>query len=131
MIGTDTACRARRMQSIVDILISIMLAMLIWPFPIARATLTPVVHVTGVLAACVIVQLGYFTISAIAWQRTLGMRLAGLTIESADGGPLARAQGVKWGLISAVIALWFAVAPDSACAAAVAEKASGTRVAQV
>jgi len=124
-------CDERRTQSIVDIVASVVVAMLAWPNPVARAMLTPAVHVAGVLAACVVVQLAYYTVSAMVWRQTLGMRLVGIRLASTGDEPLTRAQVLKWGLISALIAPWFAVAPGPACSAAVAEKASGTQVTSV
>lgn len=129
--ATHGACEGRRMQSIVDIIVSVALTMLAWPSPLARAWLTPAAHAAGVLAACVVVQLAYYTGSVLAWRQTLGMRLAGLRLSSAGEAPLTWVQGLKWGLVSAVLAPWYAIAPRSACSAAVAEKASGTRLAQV
>lgn len=120
--------KTRRAQSLIDMFISVFAAMLLWPFPIARAALTPAVHVAGVLATCVVAQLLYYAISAASWRRTVGMHLAGIRLASADGKPPRRGQAVMWGLISAVIAVWFAVAPSSACRAATAERASGTKV---
>jgi uncharacterized RDD family membrane protein YckC len=121
-------CKARRIQSAADVFMSVLLAMMIWPFPVARALMSPAAHVAGVLATCLIVLLVYFSVSAAAWRQTLGMRLAGVRLESIEGDAPTRAQGLKWGLVSAVVAPWYIVAPASACSASIAERVSRTTV---
>lgn len=124
----DQPYKLRRAQSLIDIFISVFAAMMIWPFPVARATLTPPVHIVGVLVTCFVVQLLYFTVCAVVWHRTLGMRLAGIRVGGHDGEPPTRKQALLWGLVSALIAMWFAVAPRQAASAAVAERVSATRL---
>jgi uncharacterized RDD family membrane protein YckC len=116
------------MQSLVDVFVSIVLAMLVWPFPVARAMLSPTVQVAGVLALCVCLQLAYYIVAAAIWRQTLGLRLAGLRLSSSAGGAPTRAQVVKWAAISASLALWYAFAPRSACATGLAERLTATRV---
>lgn len=118
----------RRLQSAADIGISVLIAILLWPFPVARRLLEPAAHVLGVLITCGIVQLVYFEMCAIVWHRTLGMRLAGLTIVDADGGAPQRGRPAVWGLLAASLALWYLVMPAAACRAAIPERASGLRV---
>ncbi len=118
----------RRAQSVIDIFISVFAAMMIWPFPVARATLSPSIHVLGVLVTCVVVQLLYFIVCAAAWQQTLGMRLAGVQLRAQGGESPTRGQALLWGLVSALIAVWFVVAPRQAGSAAVAERVSVTAV---
>ena len=128
MTERSADCKARRTQSLVDLLVSIVIAMLLWPFPVARAMLSPTIHVAGVLATCVIVQLVYFALSASVWSQTLGMRLVEVRLVSDDGEPVSRGRAVQWGLVSAVIAPWYVVAPSSACAASIAERTTRTTV---
>jgi hypothetical protein len=68
--------------------------------------MSPAAHVAGVLATCLIVLFVYFGVFAAAWRQTLGMRLAGVRLESIEGDAPTRAQGLKWGLVSAVVAPW-------------------------
>lgn len=124
----DQNFMSRRAQSLIDIFVSVFAAMMLWPFPIARAALSLPVHVAGVLVSCFIVQLAYFSVCAVVWNRTLGMRLAGIGVYAHNGGSPTRRQALLWGLISALIAVWFAVAPRQAGLASVAERASATTV---
>jgi len=120
--------KVRRAQSLIDIFISVFAAMMVWPFPIARATLSPPIHVAGVLVTCVVVQLLYFSVCAVAWQKTLGMRLAGIRLSTPGGDSPTRRQALIWGLVSSLTAVWFAFAPSHAGSAAVAERVSATTV---
>lgn len=107
-------CGARRLQSAADVLTAVVLAMLVWPFPVARATLTPGVHVLGVFVMCLAVLLAYYVISAAVWRKTLGMRLAGLELRG-ETSPPERLHLVSWGLTAAVFSAWYVLAPKSAC----------------
>lgn len=124
----DQPPKPRRAQSLIDIFVSVFAAMMIWPFPVARATMTPAVHVSGVLLTIIVVQFVYFVVCAMIWQQTLGMRLADIRLRARDGEPPTRRQALIWGLVSAPIALWFSVAPGQAGSAAVAERVSATTV---
>ncbi len=124
----DKYSKARRAQSVIDVFVSVFAAMMLWPFPVARATLSPTVHVTGVLLTIVVVQVVYFAVCAVVWRQTLGMRLAGIRLSTPAGEPATRRQALLWGIVSAPLALWFAVAPKQACSAAVAERVSATTV---
>jgi uncharacterized RDD family membrane protein YckC len=120
--------RVRRAQSLLDIGVSVFAAMMVWPFPVARATLSPSVHVAGVIVTCVVVQLAYYAVCAALWRQTLGMRLSGIRLHAADGQPPTRGQGALWGLVSALLAVWFVASPSSAASASTAERLSGTTV---
>jgi len=124
----DPHSKLRRAQSLIDIFISVFAAMMLWPFPVARATLAPPVHIAGVLVTCVAAQLLYYSVCAVVWQRTLGMRLAGVRVYAHDGAQVTRGQALVWGLVSALIAVWFAVAPKQAGSVAFAERVSATAV---
>lgn len=124
----DEHPKGRRAQSLIDLFVSVFAAMMLWPFPVARATLSPPIHIAGVLATCFIVQLLYFAVCAVVWRQTLGMRLAGVRLYAHNGGSPTRPQALLWGLVSALIAVWFAVAPGQAGSAAVAERVSATTV---
>jgi len=128
-VGADTdLCRIRRTQSGIDIVLSVLLAMMLWPFPVGRAMLSPAVHVLGVLITYGVVQVLYYAVSAVAWRQTLGMRLVGVRLRSADGAVPARRHALRWGLVSAVTAPWYVVAPRSACTARTAERFSRTTI---
>lgn len=129
--GSDVSCAARRGQTIADVIVSVVIAMLVWPFPIARATLDPAAHFAGVLATCVLVQVVYFAATAALWRQTLGMRLIGARLETLDGGTPRRVSAVRWGVVSALLAPWHMLAPRSACKAAAAERMSGARLSRL
>lgn len=125
---TPAAPGSRRTQSLIDIFMSVVIAMMLWPFPVARMWLSPPVHVAGVLVTIALAQLVYYALSAAVWHRTLGMQLAGIQLGSTTGEPVTRVRALQWGLVSALIAPWFALAPRSASDAAVAERVSRTTV---
>jgi len=124
----DPHSKARRAQSLIDIFVSVFAAMMLWPFPVARATLAPPIHIAGVLVTCIVVQVLYYSVCAVVWQKTLGMRLAGIRVHGQDGETPTRGQALLWGFVSALIAVWFAVAPRQAGSAALAERVSSTTV---
>jgi hypothetical protein len=125
---TDERCRDRRLQSIADITFSVVVGVLIWPFPAARAMLSPLLHVMGVIITCTVVLFGYYVLSAVLWRRTLGMRLAGLKLELVEAGSSEPIRVMRWGLVSAALSGWYVIAPAQACASAIPERASGVRV---
>jgi hypothetical protein len=104
-VGVPAGVSVRRKQTALDVGASLILAILVWPFPLARAMLTPLVHVISILVLWQIVQVGYFSISSAAWRKTPGMHLAGLVLKAADGSLPTRGQAVRWGLLAAVMAV--------------------------
>jgi hypothetical protein len=88
------AARARK-ASLVDSGICILVAMLAWPFPIARAMLPPLVNVVSVLVWIGIVEIAYGTLVMARWGRGAGWYLFDL---AAEGGRARFSAGLRWGL---------------------------------
>lgn len=128
MLANEELAGRRRLQSVVDIVVSIVLAMLVWPFPIARATLSVPAQLTGICVVILVVQLLYFAGSTAVWQHTLGMRMAGVRLAGIGESPVSRGQAVRWAVVSSLLAYWFTVAPSQATRVALAERVSGTTV---
>jgi uncharacterized RDD family membrane protein YckC len=103
----------RRQQSAIDVAASLVLAMLLWPFPLARMTLSVPVHVLSVLVFWQLVQTGYFAVTVSTWGQTAGMRLAGISLSENGGGEPTRSQRASWGAISGMLAFAVLVAPES------------------
>jgi hypothetical protein len=119
----------RRRQALIDALCSLVLAILAWPFPLARASLGVTVHVVAILVFWQLVQVAYYVLTTLTWHRTGGFVLLGLELRTANGGEAARGDLARWALVAgstaAVRVLGSARtyrSPDSA------ERASGLRV---
>jgi uncharacterized RDD family membrane protein YckC len=96
---------ARRTQTAIDSGAALLLAILVWPFPLARANLAPLVNVAGVLLLWQLLQVAYFAITMAVWKATAGTRLMGLRVVAADGVEPSRRQRAVWGALSGAIAL--------------------------
>lgn len=120
-------CKHRRTQALADIGVAIGLTVLVWPFPLARAALSPAGHVTAILAAYLCVQLVYHAVSAGAWRRTVGMRLTGHVLISEGGVRSTHARSIMWGVASGLLSPWYAVSPAAACRFSVPERLSKLR----
>ena len=103
--GQAPEASARRKQSAIDVATALILTILVWPFPLARVSLTPLVHVISILVLWQLMQVGYFAVSAAVWRKTAGMHLLGLGLADADGCVPARGAAVTWGLLAGVSAL--------------------------
>lgn len=97
--------RALRQQTLTDVVLSLVLTALVWPFPLARANMSVIAQVVAILVAWQIVQSAYFAVAAGIWGQTGGMRLAGLSLMDADAREATRSQRVRWGAIAGALAL--------------------------
>jgi hypothetical protein len=95
----------RRKQTAIDVGAAFILTVLAWPFPLARATVSPLVHVISILVLWQIAQVGYYALSAAFWRKTPGMHLTGLILQRSDGSPPPRGRAVRWRLLGGVLAL--------------------------
>lgn len=120
---TQPTSRQRRIQSALDMGASLVLAMLAWPFPVARANLPVPVHIVSILVFWLIVQVGYFVVAVGWWRATPGMALTGLRL-SPDADATTRGQRVKWALAEGPFAI-VRVVGGSPTRPTLAEKVSG------
>lgn len=122
----------RRAQTAIDVGAALVITMLVWPFPIARAMLPPLVNVACILVAWQLIQVAYFAACSALWSTTGGMRLMGLTLAEPTGARPSRAVAVRWGLLAGVLGIprLFATA-RSAGKPDAAERFSGARVVRV
>jgi hypothetical protein len=117
----------QRKRALVDAASALVLTMLLWPFPIARAMLAPVWNVLFVLLTWLIVGLVYHVVCARFWRRTAAMYLLGYALETRVGshGEIDNAVAIRWGLVAGALVVLNAVwAPT----AAVVESASGAEL---
>jgi uncharacterized RDD family membrane protein YckC len=103
----------RRRQAALDSGASLVLAMLAWPFPLARASLAPIVHVVSILIAWQIVQVAYFALCSSVWGKTGGSALLGMDLVADDGERPSRSQAALWGAVAGLLAIPTIVAPSS------------------
>jgi uncharacterized RDD family membrane protein YckC len=111
--ATPASASARRKQTAIDVGASLVLAMLAWPFPLARASLSIPVHVIALLVFWQVVQVGYYVLTTGTWGRTAGLHLVGLRLEAPDGTDPDRGAAIRWGALSAVLALPRLMTPAS------------------
>ena len=102
---------ARRAQTAIDGGVAFALAMLAWPFPLARSMLTPVAHVASVFLFWYLMQIAYSSVTMAVWGATAGTRLMGFAVLSADGTSPGRRQRLIWGAISGAMTPVRAVVP--------------------
>lgn len=121
-------CRRRVLQSGIDAFVAVVLGMLVWPFPIARATMTPFAQVVGIVVVIAAAQSVYFMATSALYGQTLGMRLAGMRLRSQDAARPTRWRVACWAAASSAIVWWFIVSPKAACRAQLAERLSGVSV---
>jgi len=120
---------ARRKQTALDVGTALVLTILAWPFPLARANLVPIVHVVSILALWQVVQAGYFAVCAAFWRKTGGMHLFGMVLGTLAGAPLSRGSAVSWGLLAGILGIPRLISGGPAAGAPdLAEKLSGARV---
>ena len=53
------------------------ITVLLWPFPLARAALAPIVQIVSILVLWQLIQVGYYAVCAGFWRKTAGMHLLG------------------------------------------------------
>lgn len=122
------ACAQRRKQSLLDMGVALLIVVMVWPFPVMRALLSPAGHAAAMVVTWALTTLLYFSISAAVWQRTLGMRAFGLRLAGPGDSAPSRGAGVRWGIIAGATVLWYAIAPASACGNGMPERASKTAI---
>jgi uncharacterized RDD family membrane protein YckC len=118
----------RRAQTAIDSVAALMLTMLVWPFPLARAALAPLVNVACILVLWQVLQVAYFTITMAVWGATGGTRVMGLRVMGTDGEAASRRQRAIWGALSGVIAVARIIAPPRSPAQDMPERIAGVTV---
>lgn len=85
--------------AVLDLLVSVAVGMLLWPFPLIRLTLgLPVtVHVALILAWILIVFVIYLTVTVAVWGRTPVMYLLDLGLAGRPR-PFGVPASLRWGL---------------------------------
>ena len=119
---------SRRAQAAIDSGVALVLAMLAWPFPLARAALPPAVHVVSLLVFWQLLQMAYFAVTMAVWGATAGTHLMGLRVVADGGAAPSRGQRAWWGVLSGALALVRIVAPVREGARDVPERAAGVDV---
>ena len=78
-----------------DAVVSLILTMLAWPFPVARATLPLGVHAAGIVGTLLLVDVAYHALAAKIWGRTLGMYYYDLGLSGPER-PFSFAASLAW-----------------------------------
>ncbi|PKQ30196.1 MAG: hypothetical protein CVT60_01505 [Actinobacteria bacterium HGW-Actinobacteria-10] len=91
-----------RAASIIDFAVAVLVAMLVFPFPIVRALVAPQVFIGLVLASIVVAHVVYVSVVLMLWRRTPGMYLLDLGIA---GGGIAPIRALAWG-VGAALEFW-------------------------
>ena len=120
--------KSRRIQAGVDSGAALVLAMLAWPFPLARAMLPLPVNILSVLVLWQLIQVGYCALAAGVWGRTAGTLVAGISLVAQDGAETTRADRAKWGALAGAAALAHVVSPPAEGSPALAERLTGVRL---
>ena len=113
MSGAAPLATARqiRIQCAIDSGAALVLAMLAWPFPLARVLLPVAVNVASVLVFWQLVQIAYFAIALSLWGQTAGMRLMGLHLACRDEAELSRGDRARWGARAGALAIPRLISP--------------------
>ena len=111
MAAVPPTASQRRAQAAIDSGAALALAMLAWPFPLARAALPPVVHVLSVLVFWQLVQVGYLTLAMTVWGTTAGLSVVGLEVVDPAGAAIPKRRRALWGALSGLLADVRVVAP--------------------
>ena len=126
-VGRPTR-RQHQVQAALDSAAALVLAMLAWPFPLARALLPVPVNVVCVIVFWQLVQVLYCAITAGVWGQTGGMRLQGLGLFAEDGESPGRTARAKWGALAGAVALKQALFPSSVETPSFAERIAGVHL---
>jgi uncharacterized RDD family membrane protein YckC len=121
----------RRKQTAIDSGAALVLTMLVWPFPLARAALAPLVNVACVLVLWQLLQIAYFTITVTVWGATAGTRVMGLRIVDTAGQSPTRRQRAVWGVLSGALAVVRVAVPASERDRDAPERVADVKVVQV
>jgi hypothetical protein len=104
---------AERKRALVDAGTTLVIVMLMWPFPLARATLAPVVNISLIVVAWWLLGIAYCAIAVRFWHKTGGMYL--LRFELA---PVASAAGsgsdLRWGVAAGALLIVTCIWPGAA-----------------
>ncbi|NTU70805.1 MAG: hypothetical protein HGB10_03160 [Coriobacteriia bacterium] len=106
---------ALRTQTAIDLGSALVITMLLWPFPVARAMLSVPVHVLSILAVWYLVLIAYFSVTCGVWGQTGGMRLMGIVFTDTSGDAVNRGRRAQWGAIAGALVcvrLLVPLAPD-------------------
>jgi len=95
----------QRKRAAIDAGIGLVITMLLWPFPIARAMLPPLVNVVLVLLTWDIVNIAYHIGCARIWRHTGATYLLGMTLGGVDESaePVDDARAVRWGVFAGAL----------------------------
>jgi hypothetical protein len=103
--GELADARRARLAGWLDLLLALVVTMLVWPFPFARATLEWPVHVAAILVAILVVDFTYRLLTLRLWRRTVAMYLLDLGLAARGGGDIALGAAVRWSVGWSMIAL--------------------------
>lgn len=117
--------KALRTRAAIDTGVALVLAMLAYPFPIARASLPLPVFVGSVILVWQVVQVAYCAVTAGIWHGTAGTRLAGLVVADSDGGTGTGPRRAAWGALAGLSATVQAIVPPADGSAGMAARATG------
>ena len=120
--------RSRRIQAAVDSGAALVIAMLAWPFPLARAVLPVWLDVVLLLVFWQLVQVGYCAVTAGVWGSTAGTWTQGVELATAEGDEPTRRQRAQWGAVTGAVALAHVALPPRETAVTLAERLSGVTV---
>jgi hypothetical protein len=120
--------RQRRTQTAIDSGAALVVTMLVWPFPLARAVLPVFANVLSVVVLWQVIQVGYFAVAMAVWGSTAGLRLQGLRLACSDGSTPDRAARLKWGVLAGSLALPQLAAPPAEGARSIPERAADVDV---
>jgi hypothetical protein len=103
----------QRKRAAIDAGIGLVITMLLWPFPIARAMLAPPVNVALVLLTWGIVNIAYHAVCARVWRQTGAMYLLGFALggTAVPGEPVDDAHAMRWGLFAGAFVVVNAIWP--------------------
>ena len=104
-----------RRRALIDMGVTLVATMLIWPFPIARQYLAPLVNVGLIFATWAVLCVAYHVICARLWHRTAAMFFLGTTLGQASAPAKLQAPGsaalIKWGFLASACSPAIAIAP--------------------
>lgn len=109
--GRPLAPSDQRKRARIDAGATLVLTMLVWPFPIARAMLAPAVNVLFVLLMWEFVNIVYHATCARVWRHTAGTYLLGLSLcdGSLPDAEASDAAALKWGVVAGTLVVVNAV----------------------
>jgi hypothetical protein len=103
--GCRPSAAGIRRSALIDSGVALILAMLAWPFPLARMLLPVPVNVASLLLFWQVVQACYCALTAGVWGRTGGMLLQGLALVGPAHEEPSRVQRARWGVVYGALLL--------------------------